>query len=617
MKVYRQVPEDAEYREYYDSYRITVDNLNSTDFLYKSMLSNGQVFFDSDEIYGFVNNQAAVRGRNLTITREYIDNFVIRDFKVFTRNTNDLIDININCNLKDYRDGKPHYLYIVLSHRGKYEVHDDMFQSDDTKIVFARFIIDTQGNSRQFYMMLPFAGSADYIKGNQFYQVTDGLRVEVVNNNTRQMTLTNAKIRFSGINFDDVASPDCLEIDFDEAAVPIRYCNWDSTSLVPRVDWNMVPRDNLDLTKVINYETGAMRNVASGKWSIQKLYFDVYEKCIVALYGNEIYNTREEAILSIDSVMSYKLPDGIEYLIPIAAIIAENTTDSLSEDNFRIVNLDYNEKEILDSDTFTRQQAAEAIYKANQALNKSVETDEALTNHTGDRTNPHRVRLDQLYKSDGTPGGLSDDYSSWTVSSIIAKASQDASNIYYRKDGGTISGNVLIGSAQSAKNLTVYGTSTLQGNTSVGGNLALSGNLTTNNNVDLGTASARFGTAYLQSLNTSSDSSISGTLTSRDILPETTTTYNLGSEDKRFNNIYAKDINASGTVTIGTQLKVLNSSNQTMFSTAADGSRIYFNKPITCWSNFYVSSSSIQIGSYSLRLGGSGSISTSTGYGIW
>ena len=34
MKVYRQVPEDAEYREYYDSYRITVDNLNDTDFLH-------------------------------------------------------------------------------------------------------------------------------------------------------------------------------------------------------------------------------------------------------------------------------------------------------------------------------------------------------------------------------------------------------------------------------------------------------------------------------------------------------------------------------------------------------------------------------------------------------
>ena len=55
MKVYRQVSEDAEYREYYDSYRVTVENLNDTDFLYKSMLTNGQVFFSTEEVYGFVN----------------------------------------------------------------------------------------------------------------------------------------------------------------------------------------------------------------------------------------------------------------------------------------------------------------------------------------------------------------------------------------------------------------------------------------------------------------------------------------------------------------------------------------------------------------------------------
>ena len=87
--------------------------------------------------------------------------------------------------------------------------------------------------------MLPFAGSADYIKGNQFYQVTDGLRVEVVNANTKQLTLSNAKIRFSGINFDDTSSPDCLEIDFNGKAVPIRYASiWDNADKVPRVDWD-------------------------------------------------------------------------------------------------------------------------------------------------------------------------------------------------------------------------------------------------------------------------------------------------------------------------------------------------------------------------------------------
>lgn len=608
MRYYRQVPEDAEYREYYDSYRVTVENLNSTDFLYKSMLSNGQVFFDADEVYGMVNNQAAIRGRNLTIAKEYIDNFVIRDFQVFTRSTNTLLDININCNLKDYRDGKPHYLYIVLSNKGKYEVHDDMFQSDETKLLFARFIIDRQGNSRQFYMMLPFAGSADYIKGNQFYQVTDGLRVEVLNNNTKQLTLTDAKVRFSGINFEDVSSPDCLEINFEGNAVPIRYCTWDNTDHVPRVDWNMEPLTSLNLTRVMNYETGATSAVAEGKYSIQKLYYDIYEKCIVALYGDAVYDSRIEAIYGIDSVMRYVLPDGIEYLIPIAAIIAENTEEPISDDNFRIVNLDYNEKEVLDSDTFTRQQSAESMFKSREAIQRVNELDAALSNHAGDRTNPHQVRLNQLYNSNNEPVVLADDYADWSVSSILSRAAADAADIYYRKDGGTISGNVIIGSESAAKNLTTFGNADIKGNTSLGGTLSLGGNITTNGTYNVGTTSARLGIIYTTSLNASSDSTVSGTLTSRSIIPETTTSYNLGSDQKRFNSLYVKNIGASGnlavsgTASIGGKLTGANAS----FSGAVDFSN-RANVP-----NGY-----LVIGGYSLRLGGSGGIPTQNGYGIW
>jgi hypothetical protein len=608
MKVYKQVPEDAEYREYYDSYRVTVENLNDTDFLYKSSLTNGQVFFETEEVYGFVNNQAAVRGRNLTITKEYIDDFVIKDFKVYTRATNELLDININVNLKDYRDSKPHYLYIVLSHNGTYEVYDDMFQSDETKIVFARFIIDKQGNSKQFYMMLPFAGSADYIKGNQFYQVTDGLRINVVNTSTKQLTLTNAKVRFSGINFDDVSSPDCLEIKFDGNAVPIRYAStWDNTSKVPRVDWDSSTVDSLDLTKIMSYNSGSTSAVDEGKWSIQKLYFDVYTKNIIALYGNKVYDSKTDAIYSIDSVMDYTLPDGIEYLIPIAAVLAENTSSAITEDNFKIVNLDYNEKEVLDSDTFTRQQSAEAVQKANKALDTANEVEETLENHTGDRTNPHQVRLDQLYNSSGNKITLDDSYADWTVSSILAKAANSAAEIYYRKDGGTISGNVVIGSESSAKNLTVYGSSTLKGTVSIGSTLTVGGNISTNSMYDIGSSSSRFGTIYSQSINTNSDSTIGGKLTTRALIPDTTLTYDIGSSDKRYSTMYSKFLDISSNSTI--------SGNLSVGGTLSVSGNTTLNKLNA--SRIEVSNGYIIVGGYSLRLGGSGSIPTQNGYGIW
>ena len=545
MKQYKQVPEDAEYREYYDSYRLTVDNLNDTDYLYKTSLSNGQVFFEFDEVFGYVNNQAAVRNRNLTITSDYIDNFVIRDFRVFSRALNDIIYLDINCNLKDYRDGKPHYLYIVLSHRGKYEVYDDMFQSDETKLLFARFIIDTQGNSIQFYMMLPFAGSADYIKGNQFYQVTDGLRVKVVNNNTKQLTLSNAKIRFSGINFDDVSSPDCLVVDFEGAAVPIRYVKWDSSDGLPRVDWVSDTVDKLNLTKIMNYSTGALSNVANGKYSIQKLYYDVYEKCIVAMYGNAIYNSREEAIYAIDSVMSYPLPDGIEYLIPIAAIVAENTSSAISNDNFRIINLDYNEQEVLDSDTFTRQQAAEAIQKSNQAIQISNNISDVLDEHVGDRTNPHQVKLNQLYNSSGQLITLADDYANYSVSSILSAAQQQAANNFYAKTGGPISGDVSI-----SRTLTVTGRTTLDDLLTANGGMSLGGSISlkSNNSYDIGTSSIRLKKIYTNSIDATGNSSITGELTSCNIIPSVSVSYNLGSSDKRYNTVYTNSVNASGAI---------------------------------------------------------------------
>jgi len=612
MKVYRQVDEDAEYREYYDSYRVTVENLNDTDFLYKSMLTNGQVFFEANEMYGFVNNQPAFRGTNLVITKDYIDDFVIRDFKVFTRASNELLSININCNLKNYRDNKPHYLYIVLSHRGTYEVYDDMFQSDDTKIVFARFILDNQGNTKQFYVMLPFAGSADYIKGNQFYQVTDGLRVEVVNKNTKQLTLTDAKIRFSGINFDNKSSPDCLEVKFEGNAVPIRYASiWDSTDKVPRVDWDSEPLEALTLNRLMNYNTGAISSVNTNKFSIQKLYYDIYTKTIIAMYGNAAYNTMEEAVYAIDSVMSYKIPDGIEYLIPVAAIITKNTTSAISEDTWRIINLDYNEKEVLDSDTFTRQQAQEAITKARQALTIADNANSVLNDHVGDRTNPHRVKLNQLYNSQGQPVTLDDSYTNYTVSSILSSAASAASGLYYLKTGGTISGNVAIGTSSSVKNLTVYGTSTLNGAVSLGSTLSVKGAITTNSTHNIGTSSSRFGTIYVTALNASGASSISGELTSRSIIPESTTSYNLGLSNKRFNNLYVKDIDASGnTYTTG---------NSSISGALTVGGASTLNGNLTMGSSkrINVDNGYIVVGGYSLRLGGEGSIPTQTGYGIW
>lgn len=674
MKTYIPITENSEYREVYDSYMQTVDNLNDIDFLYSSMLSNGQVFFKDSGIYGTVNGQSALRNTNIYIPREYIDNFRISDFVLYTRATNELITLDINCNLANYRDNKVHYLYVVLDHNGTYEVWDDMFQSDETKILFARFIISTTGDSKQFYMMLPFAGSADYIKGNQFYQVTDGLRVQVVNANTKRLTVSKAKIRFSAINFDDKASPDCIEIDHEGNALPIRYVYWDSNSNLPRVDWDSAQSYELKLNKIMNYSTGTMSSVANGSFSIQKFYYDVYTGCIVAMYGNTSYNTREGAILAIDSVMSYPLPDGIEYLIPIACIVMQNTSDPISDANFRIINLDYNEQEVLDSDTFTRQQAAEAVAKANQAESDVASLSSVLSTHTGNRANPHRVRVDQLLKSDGTAGPIDDSLTGISLAQILAQAGSSASGTYYPISGGTITGSTSI-----AGTLTVAGKTTLAATDT--GALKVSGDISFDSeNRNLGASNKRLGYLYAKNISASLTSYLAGIDTSGNITPTSNGNYYLGSTNNRWyagyiNNLYANgsvtggtgaftNLSASGTLSVTGNLTANGSTNtvngklvvnngssndgldvtgrifarnniqcngalgvggaltvsgNTTVSGSLTASGITCNGTLQMGNNqrINVNNGYVVIGSYSLRLGSSGSIPTTYGYGIW
>lgn len=591
MKVYKQIPEDAEYREMYDSYRRTVDNLNSTDFLYDSMLSNGQVFFKDDEVYGFVNGQPALRNRNLIIPKTYIDDFTITNFILYTRMTNELITLNINCNLADYRDNKMHYLYVVLDHNGTYEVHDDMFQSDENKIIFARFLIGTDGNSKQFYMMLPFAGSADYIKGNQFYQVTDGLRVNVVNNVTKQITVSKAKIRFSAINFDDKASPDCITIDHNGESVPIHYVYWDSEDNIPRVNWDSSSYE-LDFDTIMNYETGRTSRVAEGNFSVQKFYYDVYNRCIVALYGNASFETREDAIYAIDSVMQYPLPDGIEYLIPIACIVMQNTTDPIDETNFRIVNLDYNEQEVLDSDTFTRQQAAEAVEKARQALANTETLSGLLANHTGNVNNPHKVRLDQLLRSDGEPGGIDDSFAEdgLTVTSLIARATSAAGDVYYSKRGGTIEGSTTI-----TQTLTVNGQTSIGGDLSITGNTSHTGHIyfSSDNSKNIGTSNVRPANIYSRNLNVSGSTSL-GSTTTGNLNPDTTGR-SLGGTT-RWGSLYVGLINSNNGITTNSINSTSYSGSSMTLSSSATITKVYTDL-IT---NNY---GYIKIGGYALYLG--------------
>ncbi len=63
-----------------------------------------------------------------------------------------------------------------------------------------------------------------------------GLSYCSIFNSTKQFTLFDAKIRFSGINFNDVLSSAFLVVKFNGITVPILYVKWECASRIPRVD---------------------------------------------------------------------------------------------------------------------------------------------------------------------------------------------------------------------------------------------------------------------------------------------------------------------------------------------------------------------------------------------
>lgn len=395
MNTFKPLNEQSTWEDAYNNINNLNNSLSGTDFLYKSELGNGQLFKE-DGTTGYVNEQEAKRMKNITITKDYSSSFKITNFVFYNRLENKLINVDIDCNLYNYRDNRPHFLYIVLSDKGKYEVYDDIYQSDNTRVLFARFILDSEGNAIQFYVIAPFAGSPDYIKGNQYYEVSEGFNLIYFDKDSKQFTVSNSKIRFSGINFDDQSSPDVLHIVQGDINTKFRYITWDTVNEIPIVDWKSELVDTPIINKTMDYSTGALGDIPENYFSNQKIYYDIYSKVFIAMYGKSYYETMEEAVSSMEEILSYPKPDGIDYLLPIAVLTIKNTSEAYNNDNIRIVGLKFDENELFDSNDLARQQSLEAVMKAEQAIDKAEQANTNLSNHIGNKSNPHSVTASQV-----------------------------------------------------------------------------------------------------------------------------------------------------------------------------------------------------------------------------
>lgn len=383
MKEYTILDQDCEWRELYEAVNETNTNLNDTDKLYMSSMSNGQIYTNSNDKY-YVNNQEATRGTNIVIAKEDIGNFRIYGFKIYYRKLNKIYNIDIDVNLDDYKDNRVHFLYIVLTgEHGAFEIKDSVLENTETSMLFARFVIATDGTAKQFYVICPFAGSPDYIKGNTFYQVSNGFNLEVVSETLKTFTIQDSEIQFSGINFENYMSPDVLPVRAT-TSLTFRYVEYDDGEYI--TNWDSVIQTPIK-NKIINYTSGVETTVDENKFTIQKVYYDYLTKVFVALKGNAQYDTMKDATTNINTIFNYPLPDGIRYMLPIAAIIIKNSDEQYSDETLKIVGLKYDENELFDANEIAIEQSEKAIEIVNQFVSQQTSINEGLRGDLDDHTN--------------------------------------------------------------------------------------------------------------------------------------------------------------------------------------------------------------------------------------
>ena len=86
----------------------------------------------------------------------------------------------------------------------------------------------------------------------------------------------------------------------------------------------------------ISFDAGEIKPVPAGKFTIQRILWDVYEKTLICQYGNTIYNSFNEAVEGT-GLVEYPAPFGKTIYIPLAIMIIKSGITSVNDDSETII----------------------------------------------------------------------------------------------------------------------------------------------------------------------------------------------------------------------------------------------------------------------------------------
>lgn len=86
----------------------------------------------------------------------------------------------------------------------------------------------------------------------------------------------------------------------------------------------------------ISYNAGVINVVPNGKFTIQRILWDIYDGSLIMQYGDTVYDTFEDAIEGT-SLVPYPAPWGKTIYIPLAIMVIKSGISSINDDNETII----------------------------------------------------------------------------------------------------------------------------------------------------------------------------------------------------------------------------------------------------------------------------------------
>jgi len=391
--------------------------LGSTDHKWylNEMLFNGILYTGLETIGGVAIHSLT----NLSIASSSIQNLELDNFYLYFRSLGQikLLD-QVTFDLTDYDDGEPHLFYIN-SELG-YRVSQQLDQQADEIMLF-RFIIKN-GIFTQCYVTAQRFGSNVYDSGDEYYLVQGCMPLA---NSALTLKLSDGTIKRSGIKFDYHQLPDVVHIIDESIPVPLRYITVSNT-----VDFSVSTVNNIDPDHYLNYSSETLQNVPANKFTVQRILFDVYSNCLIMQYGNNVYDTMQDALTSLNNV-NYPFPYESLMFIPLGLMFIKQGATDLTDPNQCILVQHLNttinpaDSAFFAEDSYARGQL-DAINNAIDILQQAVaQLQSDLSSHTTNYNNPHQVTKAQVGL------GNVDNYS---YDTIKTKISNDLSSKWIRKD---------------------------------------------------------------------------------------------------------------------------------------------------------------------------------------